>query len=130
MKTKTQILTSVHNHDRENQTPLYCPFTGKIIIQENPREGVEDFDLPKTILAIWRPEFLGWDEPDIVSDEFNFDLNKFCEIDNIEDCSKLIDELAGGEHYLLIDYSSYGSFPGIYSRCVYLFKIPNTYKYF
>lgn len=130
MKTKTQILTIVHNHDRESHSPLFCPFTGKVLIPESPEGEILDSDLPNTVIAIWHPEFVGWDEPDVVSNEFNFDLTKFSKIEDIKECSKHIDDMAGSEHYILIDHSSYGSFPGDFGRIVFLLKIPNTYKYF
>ena len=127
MSCKTQILTLSHNHDGSSQQSLYCPFTGKQIISQNPQEEILETELPKSILVIWTPEATGWDEVLYMSEDFNFDLELLSEVEDIEGCANLIDSLKKNEQYLFIDYSSNGNFPGDYGRLVYLFKIPNSF---
>lgn len=125
METKTQILRLINNNSQEHLTLLYCPFTGTVIFNNNNQDDILESEYPKTVSAIWSTEFADWDEPYFVSNNFNFDLNRFKEIEDIDQLSKLIDLLSNKEHYLLIDYSTYGSIPGDFGRIVFLLHIPS-----
>ena len=127
MISKTQILRLEHNHNSDMQQSLYCPFTGKQIISQNPEEEISESELPDSVLAIWTPETAAWDEAYYVSDDFDFKIELFSEIEDIEGCANLIDTLKKNEQYLFIEYSSYGNIPGDYGQLVYLLKIPNSY---
>lgn len=127
MNLKTQILRLVHNHEQGFEQSLFCPFTGKKLISQNPEEEIPESELPKTVLAIWTPETTSWDEMFYISTDFNFEIELFSEIENIEECAKLIETFKGNDKFILIDYSSYGNIPGDYGRLVYLLQIPNSY---
>jgi hypothetical protein len=127
-KTKTQITTLCFNHGSEYQQPIFCPFTGIILLSENPSLEILDAEFPETLMAIWAGDLIEWDEPYFTSDLFKFDLDLFSDVGDIKNCAKLIDSLRGSEQYLFIDTSSYGFLPGDYGRCVYLLKIPNAYN--
>ncbi len=127
MYLNTQIVRLEHKHENGMQQSLFCPFTGKQIISSNPEIEIAENELPETVLAIWTPETSAWDELFYASRDFDFEMDLFSEIEDIEECAKLIDSLKINCKYLFIDYSSYGNIPGDYGRLVYLLKIPNSY---
>jgi isopentenyl phosphate kinase len=113
-----QILNIYFDNQSEIYNPIYCPFTGKIIISSDPYEEIESF--PSSVFAVYiidyydcEPQFLGSTVPDdFFSEVLSFD-------DIIEKLKKL-----GNKAFLILNVMHYGVLTGDAGGFTFILEVP------
>jgi hypothetical protein len=100
------------------QQPLYCPFSGELLVISDPFNGLEEF--PKTVISVFNEEGFQY-----VREDFNeSELEDFGEI---EELLPLFEKkLSKNSGVLIFELGYYGSHPGDYGATTILLEVPNV----
>jgi len=119
---KTQILKFEQHEDNNGKYyPIYCPYTGKKLSQEDPfDETINESSYPNSVLMAWVGDAISFDEPFYEVENLNLSSAMLEAVDSVEDCALKLDELSQSNGYILVSIESYGHRPGDYGRIIYL----------
>jgi hypothetical protein len=100
------------------QQPIYCPFSGELLVIPDPFNGVEEF--PKTVIAVFNE--LGFQ---YVREDF-----KECELEDFDEIEELLPlfekKLSKNSGLLIFELGYYGSHSGDYGAITIFLEVPNV----
>ena len=100
------------------QQPIYCPFSGELLVIPDPFNGVEEF--PKTVIAVFNE--LGFQ---YVREDF-----KECELEDFDEIEELLPlfekKLSKNSGLLIFELGYYGNHPGDFGAITIFLEVPNV----
>ena len=115
---KIQHLKFDFSSSSDFQQPIYCPFSGELLVISDPFNGVEEF--PKTVIAVFNE--LGFQ---YVREDF-----KECELEDFDEIEELLPlfekKLSKNSGLLIFELGYYGSHSGDYFAITIVLEVPNV----
>lgn len=123
----TQILTFEINLINGKGQPIYCPFTGEMLVQQDPfDESINESNYPSSVMAVWAGDIIDFEGVSYKSKSFNIDFEEgFSEnVETVEDLAQSIDDISNSPGFIIIDVSVIGLQSGDYGRMIFLLGRP------
>jgi len=116
---KIQHLKFDFTSSNDFQQPIYCPFTGELLVLSDPFNGLEEY--PKTVISVFNEEGFQYIRED-------FDESELGNFEEIEQLLPIFDKkLSKNSGILIFELGYYGNNPGDYGVIIITLEIPNAF---